>query len=310
MSEFRRLLRLSYKSLDTEEWLDIYFTRPIGLVFALFWNKLGVHPNAITVLSIFLGIGAGYMFLHADLESNIYGVLLMMFANFCDSTDGQMARITGKKTLTGRMLDGFASDVWYACCYVAIAIRLFNETIPGTDWQWGIGIFALCTAAGLLGHARQARLADYYRQIHLFFLLGKDGSELDTYASQRAIYEKYRAEKNWVGCLFFYNYANYCKAQEAVTPQFQCLMKLLRKKYGSGENIPQKLRDEVRTHSLPLMKYTNILTHNTRAIVLFISCLIDEPWIYPLFECTVLFLIYIYMHRTHERFCKMFADRL
>ena len=61
-TDFMSLLRASFKSMDTEEWLDIYFTRPIGLAFALFWHRLGVHPNSITILSIFLGIGAGVMF--------------------------------------------------------------------------------------------------------------------------------------------------------------------------------------------------------------------------------------------------------
>ena len=31
----RTLLHASFKSEDTEEWLDVYFTRPIGLAFAL-----------------------------------------------------------------------------------------------------------------------------------------------------------------------------------------------------------------------------------------------------------------------------------
>ena len=86
------MLHASFKSEDTEEWLDVYFTRPIGLVFALMWKRLGVHPNAITVLSIFLGMGAGLMFSHTDIRHNILGVVLLMFANFCDSTDGQLAR--------------------------------------------------------------------------------------------------------------------------------------------------------------------------------------------------------------------------
>ena len=38
MSSFKELLRASFKSDDTEEWLDVHFTRPIGLVFALLWN--------------------------------------------------------------------------------------------------------------------------------------------------------------------------------------------------------------------------------------------------------------------------------
>ena len=71
MSKFKELLQQSFKSNDTEEWLDVHFTRPIGLVFALLWNKLGIHPNVITVLSIFLGIGAGYMFFFRDLTQFI-----------------------------------------------------------------------------------------------------------------------------------------------------------------------------------------------------------------------------------------------
>ena len=50
MATFKELLQASFKSEDTEEWLDVHFTRHIGMVFALMWNKMGVHPNAITIL--------------------------------------------------------------------------------------------------------------------------------------------------------------------------------------------------------------------------------------------------------------------
>ena len=129
---FRKMLYLSFKSEDTEEWLDVHFTRPVGLAFALFWNRLGVHPNAITILSICLGIGAAVMFYHIDLAHNLAGVALLMLANFCDSTDGQMARLTGKKTLIGRILDGFAGDVWFFCIYIALCLRLMPQFIPAT----------------------------------------------------------------------------------------------------------------------------------------------------------------------------------
>ena len=49
---FSELLQASFKSNDTEEWLDVHFTRPIGLVFALLWNSMNIHPNVITILSI------------------------------------------------------------------------------------------------------------------------------------------------------------------------------------------------------------------------------------------------------------------
>ncbi len=307
IKEFRQLLQSTYKSRDTEENIDIYFTRPIGMVITLVCKRLGIHPNAVTIFSFFLGIAAGWMFYHTDLVHNIYGVLLLMAANFCDSADGQLARMTGKKTLTGRMLDGFASDVWFLSVYVAICLRMQGELIPGLDIHWGIGIWLLGALAGFIAHARQARLADYYRNIHLFFLLGRSGSELNSYESQREIYLKYKAERNHVGMLFFYNYANYCRAQEASTPQFQHLRKRLIERYGSMDNIPQDVREDFCRQSLPLMKYTNFLTHNWRAFVLFFSCLINRPWIYLMFEVTVMYAVVVYMHKRHEGICRKFC---
>ena len=296
MSTFKELLKLSFKSEDTEEWLDVHFTRPIGLAFALLWNKFDIHPNVITILSIFLGLGAGWMFHYTDLWSNVCGVLLLMFANFCDSTDGQMARLTGKKTLIGRMLDGFSGDVWFFAIYLGIVIRLWPQNIPFTDIQWGVWGFLLCALAGFGFHSRQSSLADYYRQIHLFFLLGKEGSELDNYQQQRQIYENL-PKGDLLARTFYYNYANYCKSQEQRTPHFQRF-------FSQWKQQPSEtVRQQLLAGSRPLMKYTNLLTFNARAITIYVTCLLDCPWVYPLVELTVFQAMYVYMHRTHERLC-------
>ncbi len=309
MTTFKEMLQASFKSKDTEEWLDVYFTRPIGLVFAIFWNKLGVHPNVITILSIFLGVGAGIMFGYTDLMHNILGVLLLMFANFCDSTDGQMARLTGKKTLLGRVLDGFSGDLWFVTIYFAIIFRLFNQNIPGTELHWHLLIFVLAFVAGVMCHSPQSSLADYYRQIHLLFLKGKEGSELDNYAQQRQIYENLPKSK-WFDRLFYYNYANYCKSQEKRTPKFQKMMEVVKERYGSVENMPQELKEQFIKGSRPLMKYTNILTFNVRAITLYVTCLLNCPWVYLLVEIIILSIIYIYMHKKHESLCAEITNQI
>ena len=306
---FSELLQASFKSNDTEEWLDVHFTRPIGLVFALFWNKFGVHPNVITILSIFLGIGAGYMFAFTDLWHNLAGVVLLMFANFCDSTDGQMARLTGKKTLIGRMLDGFSGDVWFFCIYAAFAYRLMDETIPFTDCQWGLLSWVVAAVAGILCHSPQSSLSDYYRQIHLFFLKGKGGSELDNYAQQRAIYESL-PKSQLLDRVFYYNYSNYCKSQEKRTPMFQKLFAAIRTRYNGAEGMPEEIKQEFLAGSRPLMPLTNILTFNTRAICIYVTALIGLPLLYLLFEITVMQVLYVYMHRRHEKLCEITLDKI
>lgn len=301
--EFNILLRSTYKSEDTEENIDIYFTRPIGLVFALFFKRIGWTPNAVTVLSYFLGLGAACMFLHTDLCHNICGVLLLMTANFCDSADGQLARLTNTKSITGRMLDGFATEFWFICIYLALTYRLWDTPIPFTHTPWGICFFLLCLAAGFGAHNYQCMLADYYRNIHLFFLKGKEGAELDDYASQHAIYQQHVKERNWVGMLFFSNYSRYCRKQEAATPQFQALRGALTQQYGSMSAAPQQFRDTFCAGSRPLMKYTNFVSYNWRAIMLYVGCLSNMAWLSPIFELTILMLTTLYMRHRHEQLC-------
>lgn len=293
------------KSEDTEEWLDVYFTRPIGLAFALFWNRFNVHPNVITILSIFLGVGAGWMFHYSDLCSNFCGMLLLMFANFCDSTDGQMARLTGKKTLIGRMLDGFSGDLWFLSIYIAFVVRLWNQPMPWLDDKWGIWILFLGAVAGFLSHSPQASLADYYRQIHLYFLLGEEGSELDNYLQQRRHYESL-PKSDWLGRIFFFNYANYCKSQEKRTPLFQKFLN----RWKSLSQPNEAVRQEFLTGSRPLMKYCNMLSFNLRAICLYLSALLDSPWVYFVIELTLFNIMYVYMHRTHERLSLQLTEKL
>ncbi len=293
-------IEASFKSMDTEETFDIYFNRPIGYAWALFFKKLGVHPNVVTILSIFLGFGAGVCFYYPDMTHTLVGILLLVWANHYDSADGQLARLTGQKTQWGRMLDGFAGDVWFFTIYAAICLRLTHQPIPflSDDTEWGIYIWLLGALAGLVCHKKQCCLADYYRNIHLYFLKGKSGSELDNFKQQREIFHSLPWKGNFWWKIFLYGYGNYTRTQEGMTPNFQQFYTLVRQKY--GEDIPQELRDEFRAGSKPLMKYTNILTFNTRAIALYISLLIGEPWLYFVFEIVVLTSLYVYMRHRHE----------
>lgn len=100
---------------------------------------------------------------------------------------------------------------------------------------------------------------------------------------------------------FFVFYGNYTRQQERMTPNFQRFYALVKEKY--GDNIPQELRNEFRAASKPLMKYTNILTFNTRAIALYISLLIGEPWLYFVFEIIVMTSLFVYMRHCHEAVC-------
>lgn len=317
----------TYKSNDTEEWLDRVFTRPIGYLWAKFFERLGVHPNVVTVLSIIIGISSAFFFVHgswrtedsAGLMLNIIGILLMMWANFYDSADGQLARMTGKKTQLGRILDGAASIIIFVPVYCALVWRCYQY--HSMEFQWlhiadternaaiyGLLLFGIALFSGFVCHGGQCRLADYYRQIHLFFLKGESGAEFSTSIHQQQLYDAMPWRGHLIEKTFLKTYVNYTRQQEKATPAVQRMMLALRKKYGKENHAPQQFRDEFRRRSLPLMPLTNILTFNTRAIALYLCCIIDLPWLYFVFEIVVMSALCKYMRHKHERMCSLLTE--
>lgn len=294
------------KSSDTEEWFDLVFYRKIGYMWALAARSLGVSPNAITIASIFLGIGAGICFYYNDLWINVLGMFLLVWANSFDSADGQLARLTGQYSRLGRILDGVSGDLWFISIYICICLRECVTSPFFISHHWVIWVLAV--AAGLC-HSLQAAQADYYRQMHLFMVKGKEGSELDSADTLRNKLSAMPAAGNFWQRLVLKFYIGYTSAQERRTPWMQRMRKAMYRKFGDG--VPSaEFRQQFRAASKPLMKYTNILSFNTRCFALFISIFLRMPWLYFAFELTVMNILLIYMMMCHESICRKFANRI
>ena len=305
-NKLREQYRASLKSMDTEETFDLWFYRPIGYMWALLASKLGITPNAITIASIFIGIGAGVCFYFNNIWYNIAGALLLIWANSFDSADGQLARMTHRYSRIGRILDGVSGDIWFACIYVAICLRENVTSDFFMAHHWVIWVMAVC--AGLC-HATQAAMADYYRQFHLYFLKGEEGSELDSSSILKQKYNALSWKHNLWSKLVLAFYLNYTIGQEKRTPNMQRLRKTLNTRYAA--TAPASFRSSFRVLSKPLMKYTNILSFNTRAFALFAAILIFRmPWLYFAFELIVLNIVLVYMVWRHERICKEITLRV
>ena len=171
--EIKTLYKQSLKSMDTEEHIDLFFYRPMGFAWAYLFSKLGVTPNVVTIASIFLGVGGGILLYFGDAAHiwlNYLGIFFIIWANTYDSADGQLARLTKQYSRIGRILDGLSGDLWFFAIYFALVFREINfgDAWPGANFfaqhQWLIWVLAV--AAGLC-HAKQAAMADYYRQFHL-----------------------------------------------------------------------------------------------------------------------------------------------
>ena len=246
--------KATLKSAETEDWLDYHVIRPFCYYLSCLFARLDIHPNTVTIASMFFGAGSAYFFAHG---------------------------MTGKKSRMGRILDGAAGFIWFFPIYSALVYRFYlhhdiefgwlglSDTPTNALIATGV-VFLLGLISGIKGLAGQQRLADYYIQVHLFFLKGEKGSELDNSKRQREIYAGMTSDTPLVERLFQKSYIDYTLNQEKVTPQFQRLMKKIIEKYGSADKMPQSLRDDFRSQSLPLMKWNGLLTFNFRSFWLFL----------------------------------------
>lgn len=291
--------KASLKSLDTEEHIDLAFYRPIGYCWAILAKRLGITPNAITIASIFIGIGAGVAFYFNNMWVNALGMVLLVWANSFDSADGQLARMTKQYSRLGRILDGVSGDIWFTAIYLAICLRENVTSAFFMAHPWAIWTIAVLAA---VSHAKQAAMADYYRQLHLYFLKGEAGSELDTTDALHKKYASLSWSRDFWQKITLYFYSNYTANQEVMTPQMQRMRRELAARYPDGR-VPEAFRNDFRRLSLPLMKYTNILSFNWRSITLFVSMFLQMPWLYFAAEIVVFNGILVYMMRRHEAIC-------
>ena len=316
------------KSAETEDWLDYHVVRPFSYYWAKAFNKFDIHPNTVTIASMIIGAACCLLFVHgcyyyegiSGLLWNLAGIVLLIVADILDCADGQLARMSGKKSRVGRILDGLAGFAWFTPIYVFMVLRFYNYHSLEFGWL-GIDdtpqnviiatiiVFAIGLMSGIYGIAAQQRLADYYIQVHLFFLKGEEGSELDNSEQQQEAYDQMDPSASGLERWFQRSYVDYTKKQERITPQFQKLMKLVRG-FGGVAQMPQDVREDVHQSSLKLMPWNGLLTFNFRSFWLFVFCLIDIPAEYFLFELIAMGLLAEYIRRRHEAFCRKAVERI
>lgn len=317
------------KSSETEDWLDYHVVRPFSYLWACLFAKMDIHPNTVTIWSMIIGAGSCLLFAHGcyyyegmeGLVYNLIAVVLLCFADVLDCTDGQLARMTGKKSPLGRILDGAAGFVWFVPIYLGLVYRFYlhhdlefgwlgiENTPENTMIATGI-VLVLSLISGFVGLSGQQRLADYYIQIHLFFLKGEKGSELDNSARQQEIYNQMPWKNNLIYKLFQKSYVGYTQKQESATPEFQKMMKLMKEKYGTVDQMPETLRREFHNQSLSLIKINGLLTFNFRTAWFFLFCLLDVPVMNFLFEIICMSLLAWYVNHRYEMLSRRIAQKM
>ena len=165
---------LAFKAYEIEELADVYFFRPLGAVIAHAARSLSLTPNHLTVAGGAVGMAAGALLY--DERLGLAAFALLIVHGIVDSSDGQLARMTGQTSELGRVLDGIGGYATYAAVYVAILAGYVSRGGSPSIIGWAV----LAGAA----NAAQAQMYDYHRTSYITIAVkGRaprdDGAEID-----------------------------------------------------------------------------------------------------------------------------------
>jgi phosphatidylglycerophosphate synthase len=125
-----------------------------------------VTPNHLTTLRLSVGLAAAAAFAPGSYGWSNIAALLLIFSNFLDHTDGELARMSGKSTRFGHVYD-LASDA-------AVTILLFIAIGIGVAKRGEIAAGS-AAALGLLSGTAIALI--FYLRMRIETLLGKSATQ-------------------------------------------------------------------------------------------------------------------------------------
>lgn len=113
-------LRQTRKDRPGVEVLNEYLYRPLGQLLVPSLARLGVRPEAVVVVHTALGLLAAWQVARGGRRAP---ALLLQVKTVLDNADGQLARATGRTSLTGRYLDSEMDVLVNAALLLAISPR-------------------------------------------------------------------------------------------------------------------------------------------------------------------------------------------
>jgi hypothetical protein len=152
------------KPRELEDLLNRRLFHPISRRLAVLLSFTFVSPNMVSVTGAALVVAAGALYSFAGGAWAVaLALTLHLLWHVVDGADGDLARLTGKASPTGELVDGLCDYLSHALIYLFLAIHL-------AEWI-GAWAYALGWAAGL-SRVAQANHAESQRRIYLWRAYG------------------------------------------------------------------------------------------------------------------------------------------
>ncbi len=138
---------------DTEGFMSRHVERRISLALSRRLASTRVTPNAMTLVSVAVGLVGAALFLSSRPGAPLAGALLVLAHSILDGCDGELARLKFQESRFGGVLDFWGDNVVHCALFSAIAIA----------WARAAGEAGRCSSAPPPSSGRSSPPAFVYR---------------------------------------------------------------------------------------------------------------------------------------------------
>lgn len=280
---------------ELQDPLNHFLYHPLAWQFARALSLTPITPNMVSVLGAGFVVAAGLVYTQLAWPiSAALGMALHMTWHVVDGADGDLARMTGRSSPIGEMVDGLCDYLSHAVLYLLLAALMAGSIGLFSGWlAWVVVVLAG------LSHALQANHVEVQRRQYQYWVYGTPWLRNSHNAEGSA------TAKSWAGSLV----SAYIGIASGMTPAALKIDAAVE----AAKGDPVRLRNivaAVRTEAPPLLLLCKILGPNPRAIVLGVSMFAGSPLWYMLYQVIALNLLLVHSVRAHNAAARRIAAKI
>lgn len=279
------------RARELQDPLNHYLYHPLAWQLAVRLARTPLTPNMVSVIGAGFVIAAGIAYAQPWWPvSALLGLVLHMTWHVVDGADGDLARISGRSSPTGEMVDGLCDYISHIVLYFVLGY-LLSLQIGG--WSW-----VIMTVAGL-SHIVQSNHVEVQRRQYQWWVYGTPWLR-NTHSADSA------TANSGFGALVSF----YLSLASGMTPH---ALKIDAAVAAANDRDPaalDRIRAAVRAEAPPLLFLCKLLGPNPRAIVLGLSMLAGSPIWYFFYQAVVLNILLAVSVVRHNRAAERIAARI
>ena len=249
---------------ELQDPLNFYFYHPLAKRLALLLRPTGISPNMVSVMSAVSLCAATACFVGLAWPVNaLAGLFFMLLWHVVDGADGDLARMTGKASATGELVDGVCDYFGNTVMYFAFAFL--------TDNVWGAWAWILAAAAGA-SHVIQTNHAETQRRLYLWRAYGVPWLRNARAAGDDDVFKR----DTWFTRYFGFWAVGYVWLSERMTPAANPIDNALARAEGDPAET-ERLRALVRKAHARTIFLPKLLGANPKTFLIFGAILLGSP---------------------------------